>query len=122
MKPIVVEVISPMVTTLGHCTRCGLVFRESGVEDKANFEALQEYPKEFREDSLRLSALIDGLVQTYRHRIHIQLISAQSFYGLYKLIRHRIRKYPAFVVNSRDVCTGWKRESIEELLDRHIRG
>ena len=122
MKPISVEVISPMITTLGHCNRCELVFRESGVEEKASREDLQEYPKEFQEDSLRLSALIDDLLTTYRHRIRIQLIGAQSFYGLYKLIRHRIRKYPAFVVNNRDVCTGWERENLEALLDRHIRG
>jgi hypothetical protein len=122
MKPISVEVISPMITTLSHCNRCELVFRESGVAEKTNREALQEYPKDFREDSLRLSALIDDLLTTYRHRIRIQLIGAQSFYGLYKLIRHRIRKYPAFVVNNRDVCTGWERENLEALLDRHIRG
>lgn len=121
VKPISVEVISKVLTTHGHCIRCEPIFLESGVGRKSKVGDIDEYPPDLKEESWKLSELICELYQLYKHRIHIRLIDAQSFLGIYKSLVHRFRTYPTFIVEGKDVCKGWDRQKLEELIDRHIK-
>ncbi len=121
MKPIVLEIVTNVLTVFNHCNRCGPVFREAGVEDKVNLEVLNEYPKELREEFQRLLDWINELVRLYRHRISVRIVDAKSMHGIYKSLRHHFRKYPAFIVDNKDVVTGWDHEKLSDILDAHIR-
>jgi len=120
MKPISVEVVTNLLTVFGHCSRCDLIFTESGFEDQVNNEALAEYPKDLREELHQLSDWIRELTRLYKHRIRIRIIDAKSLPGIYKSIRYRFRKYPAFIVNREDIMAGWDREKLYDILDAHI--
>jgi hypothetical protein len=121
MKPVLLEIVFNMLTVFNHCTRCGPVFREAGVEDRVNAEVLDEYPKELREEFQRLSDWIGELGRLYRHRLRIRIVDAKSLQGIYKSLRHHFRKYPAFIVDHRDVVIGWDYDRLSNLLDAHIR-
>lgn len=121
MKTISVEIVSRVLTTFQHCASCGPVFRETGVEDAVNKEALAEYPKDLQEEFLKLSNLIRELRRLYQHRIRIELINAQSPLGIYKILRHHIRQYPAFIVEKKDVCVGWDWQQLSDVVDMHIK-
>ena len=121
MKTISVEVVSRVLTTFQHCASCGTVFRETGVEDAVNKEALAEYPQDLQEEFLKLSDLIRELRRLYQHRIRIELINAQSPLGIYKTLRHHIRQYPAFIVEKKDVCVGWDWQKLSDVVDMHIK-
>ena len=120
MKPITVEVVTNMITVLGHCRSCKSLFDESGIESEVHKEALDEYPKELKEEFLQLSDWIGELARLYRHRISVSIIDAKSFLGIYKALRHRFRRYPAFIVNKKDVLVGWDRQRLSDILDAHI--
>jgi hypothetical protein len=120
MKPIYIEVVTNLLTVFNHCNRCGLIFAESGFEDKVNKEALAEYPKDLREELCQLSDWIQEVIRLYKHRIRIRIIDAKSLSGIYKSLRYRFRKYPAFIVNREDVMAGWDREKLYDILDAHI--
>lgn len=122
MKPVSIEVVSRVLTTYGHCIRCEPIFLESGVGKKSKVADIDEYPPDLREDSLKLSELICELYHLYKHRISIRLIDAQSPLGIYKSLVHRFRIYPTFIVEKKDVCKGWNREKLEELIDKHMKG
>jgi hypothetical protein len=121
MRPITVEVVSNVFTTFSICNNCELFFQESGVNEEANKEILEEYPAEFKEDLLKLSEWIRELKRLYKHRIHIVLIDVKSPVGVYKSLIHRFRTYPAFIVEKKDVITGWDPEKLYELIDTHIK-
>jgi len=121
MKPVSIEVVSKVLTTYGHCIRCEPIFLESGVGKKSKVEDIDEYPSDLKEDSLKLSELICELYQLYKHRIRIRLIDAQSPLGIYKSLVHHFRIYPTFIVEKKDVCKGWNRKKLEELIDKHIK-
>jgi hypothetical protein len=121
MKSISVEVVSRVPTISQHCGYCGPVFQEAGVENAVNKEALNEYPADLQEEFLRLSDWIRELRKLYQHRIRIELINAQCFVGIYKALRHHIRKYPAFIVEKKDVCIGWDWQKLSDLVDLHIK-
>lgn len=121
MKPVYVEVVTNVLTVYSHCNSCRPIFSESGVEEKMKRETLDDYPKDLREEFLRLSDWILDLARLYRHRITVRIVDAKSMLGIYKSLRHRFRKYPAFIINCKDVVAGWDRERLDQVLDEHIR-
>jgi len=121
MKTISLEVVSNFITTYSHCSRCEVIFRESGLGKEANKGDIQEYPDELKEEILKLSEGLGELKKLYKHRIDIRLTDAQSPRGMYKSLRHRLRQYPAFIIEKKDVCIGWDRERIEELVDKYLK-
>jgi hypothetical protein len=40
---------------------------------------------------------------------------------MYKSLRHRIRKYPAFIVEGKEMYSGWDKNQMEDLLDKHVK-
>jgi hypothetical protein len=119
MKPLTVEVVSNLITALGNCASCELVFNEAGVK-AVRYEDIAGYPAYLKEEMVKLSDWLSELRRLYRHRIRICLIDAKSPLGFYKSIVHRIRRYPAFIIEKKDVYSGWDRKRIEELLDARM--
>jgi hypothetical protein len=121
MRAIRLEVVTNMLTTYGQCNRCSLVFEETGLKRESDRRQLDEYPQDLKEESEKLSVWIRELKQLYKHRLVIRLIDAQSLAGVYKALRHRVRKYPTFIVDGKETLSGWDKGRLEELIDRHIK-
>jgi len=121
MKPVTIEVVSHLLTTYSHCIRCGLMFRESGLEREVTNKDREEYPPDLQEESLKLSEWMCELSRLYRHRVRIRLIDAKSPLGIYKSLLHRFRTYPTFIIEKEDVYSGWNEQELESLLDLRIR-
>jgi len=67
--------------------------------DKAPAErGLDEYPPEWQAEFHRLSDLILDLASRYGDRILIRVWDPRSLQGMWKSIRHGVRRYPTFVV------------------------
>ncbi len=121
MRAVIVEIIAPMLTAMEFgCSRCELVFSQVGAQQSYRRTCADEYPEEWKRDSERLAEMLARISELYKHRVRFRLIDAQSLPGLWKQIRHRIRKLPAFVVEKRDVCSALSLEKLEALIDRHI--
>ncbi len=121
MKPISLEIVTGMISTLGQCRPCNIVFDEAGLSGKIHEKAIEEYPPDFISESKKLFEWIQELKGLYRHRLSIRLIDAKSLLGFYKSFRYRIRKYPGFIVNGKETYIGWDRQKLEDLLDRCIK-
>jgi len=120
MKPLTVEVVSTLITLLGSCSHCELIFKEAGLSSGTRHEDAAGYPAEMQEELTRLNDWLGELSRLYRHRIRILLIDATSPLGLYKSLLHRIRHYPTFIIEKKEVYSGWDRSRIEALLDARI--
>ena len=121
MRPILLEVVTNMLTTYGQCSRCSMIFEEAGLKREYHRKQIDEYPRDLKEESEKLSDWVRELKQLYKHRLVIRLIDAQSLLGVYKALRHRVRKYPAFIVERKETLSGWDKSRLEELLDKHIK-
>lgn len=77
---------------------------------------MQEYPPELLEEHVRLSDWVMALSARYGSGIQIRVIDPQSGLGFFKCLRHRVRKYPTFIVNGKAKYTGWDKEALETLL------
>lgn len=121
MNPISVEVVAPMLSGVDmSCRGCGLVFQTLGLKQKHQKLCSSEYPEDWQEAGAYLSDWITQLSSLYKHRVQIRVIDAQSPLGLWKQIRYRFFRFPAFIVNRKRTYVGWDPKDLEALLDEHI--
>jgi hypothetical protein len=121
MRPISLEIVTRVLTTFDHCRHCEIFFDEAGLDKKFHQKEVNEYPPDLKEEFAKLSDWIRELTRLYKHRLLIRLIDAQSFLGVYKSLRYRIRKYPTFIVEGKETYAGWDKNQLEGLLDKHIK-
>jgi hypothetical protein len=121
MKPILLEIVTNVVTFFDHCRRCQVIFDQAGLDQKIHQREMEEYPPDLKEEYLKLSDWIRELNRLYKHRLLIKLIDVQSPLGIYKSLRHRIRTYPSFIVEGKETYAGWDKNQLEDLLDKHIK-
>ena len=121
MVPVLIEVIAPVLWGMDmSCRGCGLAFDAAGLKDKERKSALESYPEEWKEAADYLSQLIKHISHLYRHRIRISVIDAQSPLGLWKQIRYRVRKFPAFIIDRKETYVGWDNKELEAVIDQQI--
>ena len=120
MRPISLEIVTRVMTTYNHCRHCEVIFDQAGLDQKFHQREINEYPLDLRQEFANLSDWIRELTRLYKHRLLIRLIDAQSFLGLYKSLRHRIRKYPTFIIERKETYAGWDKSQLECLLDKYI--
>lgn len=92
------------------------MFSQSGIGEKVNQEIMREYPADLLADHLRLSDWVVELVAQYGPDIRIRVIDPQSGLGLWKSLRHWVRRYPTFIINGRHKHSGWDKESLNAAL------
>ena len=92
-----------------------------GLREKRDRQILNDYPDDLKEDYLFLSNWIRELSQKYRENILIKVIDAQSLQGVVKSIRHRIFRYPTFIIDKKKKYTGKDKERLDALLQEHFR-
>jgi hypothetical protein len=120
MKPILLEIVTKVISTFGQCRRCKILFDEAGFDQKVHQKEMDEYPADLKEEYSKLSDWIRELNRLYKHRLSIKLIDVQSPLGIYKSLRYRIRIYPTFIVEGKETYAGWDKSRLEGLLDKYI--
>ena len=121
MKPIVLEIVTKVITSFGQCRRCKILFDEAGFDQKVHQKEMDEYPADLKEEYTKLSDWIRESNRLYKHRLSIKLIDVQSPLGIYKSLRYRIRTYPTFIVEGKENYAGWDKSQLESLLDKYIK-
>jgi hypothetical protein len=120
MKPILLEIVTKVLTSWGECRRCKLLFDQAGLDQKFRHEEMEGYPSDLKEEVTTLSDWVRELKRLYKHRLLIKVIDVQSPLGIYKSLRHRIRTYPTFVVEGKETYAGWDKDQLERLLDKYV--
>jgi hypothetical protein len=78
------------------------------VGQRVHTQEINEYPEEFKADYLHLSDWIRRTRKAYGQRVVVRLVDAQSLGGMWKVVRHRIRRFPTFFVDGAERIVGWE--------------
>jgi hypothetical protein len=116
MATIRVEVIAPLVSGVKHCQHCTPFMDDAGLSDRINRDELNSVPAEMWQEYARLSQLVRDLSARFGPRLQITLIDPHTPMGLWKSLRHWVRRYPTFIVNGRSKYAGWDSSALESLL------
>lgn len=121
LKPIQIEVVAPMLSSVEMtCRRCGFVNDFLGLTQKYRDASIREYPDDWKEAASFLSQLIEEMSRLYRHRIRIRIIDAQSPLGLWKQLRHRFFRFPAFIIDQKEIYVGWNPDELWGVIDGRL--
>ena len=121
LKPIRIEVVAPKLSSVEMtCRRCGFVNDFLGLTQKYRDVSIREYPDDWKEAVGFLSRLIEGMSRLYRHRIRIRIIDAQSPLGLWKQLRHRFFRFPAFIIDQKEIYVGWNPDELWRIIDGRL--
>ena len=120
MQPVLLEVVSRVITTFDYCRHCEFLVKEAGVDEKHQQKEMDEYPADVKEEYVQLCNWIRELVRRYQDQLVVKLIDAQSLLGIYKSLRHGIRAYPAFIIAGRKVYTGWDKIQLMTVLGKYV--
>lgn len=110
------DILALIPVTFAHCPHCELILAQSGLRAADGPEYLSDYPAELWEENAHLREWISRLAQRYGSSIRIRVIDPQSWQGIWKSLRHRIRCYPAFIINDRWTYAGRDENTLEQML------
>jgi hypothetical protein len=116
--PVQIEIITPLPEGWGLCMTCEMLIAHANL-DKGPYErGLEEYPPEWQEEFHRFSDLIMDLSARYGNSILIRIFDPRSLQGLWKSIRHGVRRYPTFIVAGGQKISGWDVPILEQTLKK----
>ena len=121
LKPVQIEVVAPMLSSVEmSCNRCGSVNDFLGLTQKYREACIREYPDDWKEAVDFLSRVIEEISRLYRHRIRIRVIDAQSPLGLWKQLRYRFFRFPAFIIEQKKTYVGWDSDELSSIIDTFL--
>jgi hypothetical protein len=99
MRPVRVEVITYAPTVFAHCQHCELTFGHAGLgQAMRRDQARESLPNDLREEYAAVSAWVHDLRERFGDRLRFKIVDVASVEGVWKAFRHRLRRYPAVVV------------------------
>ena len=119
MHPVSIEIIAPAPTVFYHCMHCEQIITHSEVGRKVRQEQWDSYPEELKADFQRLSDWVFDLAHRYGERVRIKVIDPFSPEGFFKAIRHRVRRYPTFIIGGKKYV-GWGKDAVEALVQEAL--
>jgi|YelNatPaOPRAMG01_1025707.scaffolds.fasta_scaffold105537_1 hypothetical protein len=121
MKPILLEVITKMITSFDLCIPCKVLLYNSGFKSHFHQKDYEQYPLDLKEEMARLTEWLCELNRLYKHRINIKLIDANSLLGIFKSLRFRIFSHPSFIIEKKETYSGWNKQRLEDIIDKYIK-
>lgn len=100
--PVKLEILAYAPTTFFHCQHCEAVFDEVGVGRGIHREQVEQgLPPELLQEYARVSDWVQRIAARTGDRVAFDLVDVASVRGFWKSLRHRVRSYPAVLVNGR---------------------
>src|SRR5712691_12329986 len=120
-QPLSVEVVGYAPTEFFHCLHCEVVFQHVGVGQKIHAEQREStLPEDLRREYAALGAWVEQTAARWPDAIRFKIIDAASLEGLYKTLRHGLRRFPAVVVDGRDKAVGGDLDAATALIERQL--
>lgn len=82
-------------------------------------QEINEYPEDVKADFLKVSEWIRKARARYGARVAILVVDPQSLGGMWKVLRHRIRRYPTFLLSTGERIVGWEADP-DAALERAV--
>ena len=99
MAPLLVEIITYAPTEFYHCAHCEIVWRDAGLGPKIHAEQrAAALPDDLAREYAALGRWAAELLAKHGDRIRLRVVDAASVEGFVKSLRHRLHRYPAFIV------------------------
>ncbi len=123
MTQLMVEVFSPPALMLeGLCSACEVAFGAGGMTEAFRQDQFDTFPLDLVEEAARCQGMVGELVERHQGRVVVKILDPQSIEGLWKGIRHRVGKYPTWIVGGKTKVKGWDSEQLDLAIRSQLQG
>ena len=117
---ITVQVIAYAPTVFRHCQHCEVAFAGLGFAERMHkAEAADALPAELLQEFQQVSDWVHSLLERHGDRVKVSVVDAASIEGVWKSLRHGVRRYPAVVVDG-EKFVGVDFAPADRLIDRQL--
>lgn len=121
MQPVSVQIITYAPTAFRHCQHCEVAFETMGIGRGVERDAASSsLPADLAGEYQSVSDWVHSLIERHPSRLAITVIDAASIEGVWKSLRHRVRRYPATIVAGREKAIGTDFGAADRLIDRYV--
>jgi hypothetical protein len=125
VQPLSVQVITYAPTVFRHCQHCEVAFEGVGLGERIHrAEARDALPDDLLADFQRVSDWVHRLLEEHGNDVAVSVIDAASIEGVWRSLRHGVRRYPAVVVDGRERRSAADQDAMAELnqlIDARLR-
>jgi hypothetical protein len=118
-----VEILTYTPTEFYHCQHCEIVWDHLGVGQPIHAEQRAAgLPADLQAEYADIAAWVGEAQARYGSRITFRVVDAASVEGLIKSVRHRARRFPAFILDGQERVLGFDRDRLDAALERRLGG
>lgn len=123
MQPVTVQVITYAPTVFRHCQHCEVAFEGMGLGERMHRnEARDALPNDLALEFQQVSDWVHGLIERHGRRLRIDVVDAASLEGVWRSLRHGVRRYPAVIIGGREKRVGTDFAELDRLVDAYANG
>jgi hypothetical protein len=122
MQPVNVTVVTYAPTIYRHCQHCEVAFQGVGLGERIHREEAKDaLPADLLDDFQGVSDWVHDLLERHGRGVSVAVVDAASMEGVWKSLRHRVRRYPAVIVDGREAAIGFDFRAADALIDERLR-
>jgi hypothetical protein len=115
------EIVAYAPTEFFHCRHCEDVWTHVGLGERVHAEQRASLlPADLQEEYEGITDWVAAAQDRYGAQLQVTLIDAASLEGVAKALRHRLRAFPAFVIDGREKVIGFDSEALDGALARNV--
>jgi hypothetical protein len=116
-----VKILAYAPTEFHHCQHCEVVWDQVGVGARIHAEQRQTaLPHDLQTEYAAIADWALAARRRYGDRLKLTLVDVASVEGLLTALRHRARRFPAFVLDGRERIDGFDRGRLDAALQRAL--
>ena len=115
------EILTYAPTEFFHCRHCEDVWDHVGIGKRIHAEQRQSLlPPDLQREYAAISDWVLQAVERYGGRLSVKVVDAASVEGVWKSLRHRTRRFPAFILDVRERIAAFDRERLDQALAQRL--
>lgn len=118
-----VEILAYAPTEFYHCQHCEIVWGHLDLGSRLHAEERKSaLPEDLQAEYAAISDWAQEAFDRYGSRLRVKVVDAASIEGLYKALRYRARRFPAFIIDGRERLTGFDKDRLNAALADRLEG
>jgi hypothetical protein len=116
-----VEILAYAPTEFYHCQHCEVVWGHLDLGDRVHAEQRKaSLPEDLQREYAAISEWVSSAFDRFGDRLTVKVVDAASVEGVYKAIRHRARRFPAFIIDGEERVLGFDRDRLDLALTARL--
>ena len=115
------EILTYAPTEFYHCQHCEFVWDSVGFGKRIRAEQrTQALPADLQAEYAAIADWAAAARAQFGDQLRIRVVDVASVEGVIKAIRHRVRRFPTFIVDGSETIVGFDPERLDVALERRL--